>query len=481
MPIPPYVTPFDRHHDQNPFDRGSPMRALRVFVDQRLMVGDADGDGAFKGYATLPGGLPGYPEASAILRNYFKHEWVDGLFVTDDPEVVGGVVLDPPDIERNQLSFTIRRENSGVWTGIDYYSYRLEETKQLASRHMISHEEALGGVLFHHVATCAGSDVVVTHRKWLLAERGRVPDRCQYPARVVSPAEGLALVALFLRWRKQTFRIGEATLQWDATSMRWAAARAALPSWWRWRQACCIHSRMSGDRTLEALTESCLTRVSRTLAYRDLIHGLSSHDLRSDKDEMLGALDSLLYSLVGAFDATARVADICCELTTKKQDVGWQKANWRKKLAPPAPSLHEFVDQDAHMQNVFKIIRCLRNTIHNEALSSTGYSSSAGEQVLVRLPPDEERELLDLLGEDAPSWGLRPMPGSSIALDARLFIERIVPAAARALDGIMLKTPIAKLQGYTPKLEHPHRPDENWKFSPTTAHRLRLLYGLPAA
>jgi hypothetical protein len=47
-----------------------------------------------------------------------------------------------------------------------------------------------------------------------------------------------------------------------------------------------------------------------------------------------------------------------------------------------------------------------------------------------------------------------------------------------ALDLIMLRTPLNDMPEHQPGLDRPARVNAPWKFSDTTGHRLRLLYGI---
>jgi hypothetical protein len=75
-----------------------------------------------------------------------------------------------------------------------------------------------------------------------------------------------------------------------------------MPAFQRWNQGSRTWCDTNGDLTLESLNQTCLTRVSRAFKFRDNIFGLSATMIEHEPEEMLCELDSLLFTLVGAFD-----------------------------------------------------------------------------------------------------------------------------------------------------------------------------------
>lgn len=79
---------------------------------------------------------------------------------------------------------------------------------------------------------------------------------------------------------------------------------------------------------------------------------------------MLCELDSLLFSLVGAFDAAARAVDLILHLGTKGSACGWQYTDpkkWQSCLEGPAKELHDYTRAGTEMQRLFKVLRLMRN------------------------------------------------------------------------------------------------------------------------
>jgi hypothetical protein len=228
---------------------------------------------------------------------------------------------------------------------------------------------------------------------------------------------------------------------------------------------------------------------------------------------MLCELDSLLFSLVGAFDVAARIVNRVLGINTKGGEAAWQKDKWNKRLESLAPELYALIKPDSSMQVLFRILRWLRNTVHYEPLSLSR-SSSDGD--LITIPEDAQNALRGILragvdgfdtdslhihirsrsGAVAGKWlagtgrhtvrvtrvGAPPDPdplSGELMIDIRGFLNRIFPASIDALDGIMNSTPLDKCPGHVAEVDNPKRLNLPWNFSETTAQRLRLLYGLP--
>lgn len=485
------------------------------------MLGPVDGDGEFRGYPFTGGGSTGYPDAAAVLRSYLGHPAFEVLFVADELDKQGAVVFDQP-ADRDSLPVLVKTAISTRCTGISYYEEAVREASEMVARHHVDESEARTGVFLYRAGSVLEADLVITSREWLLAERGRPLGR--HLASIVSPDEALALMGLYLRWHSQHVIVGGAAVQWHPTTMRRSAAFVAMPAFERWNQAGRVWRGANGDLTLESLNQTCLTRVSRAFKFRDNIFGLSATMAGNEPEEMLCELDSLLFNLVGAFDVAALIVDRVLGLCSDPRDCGWQKttvskdpgrSGWQTRLQASAEALYSYTEADSEMQQVFKVLRWLRNSVHDEALGVI-----RDERVfVVTLPADAQRRLKaflkGFLDEEHSDWttvslgvrvqppggatATRWLPGTGhrsvtlrragapvsadalegqLVLDVRRFINKVFPAALTALNGIMQRTPLEQVPGYTRALEEPSRVILPWKFSDTTGHRLRMLYGI---
>lgn len=510
-----YVSPFLRSsRDPNPFDPVQAQR-LRLLIDQPLMSGPVDGQGEFTGYSFIGTGSTGFPDAAAVLRSYFAHPALEVLPVSDELAKEGDVVLGQPHPLPGYDTFSVQvKTATGIrYTGISYYSQAVDQATAVAARHGIDNREALDGVLLYHIGGDLEADLIVTGRPWLLTERGT--SHSKYLPNVVSAEEALGLIGLFLRWHHQPVIIGGAQTRWHATSMRQSAAYTCLPAFERWNQAgrSWHDNTADNDLTLESLNQTLLTRISRAFQFRDSIFALSATMTEHEPEEMLCELDSLLFSLVGAFDVAARITDELLGLSTPGV-YGWQNTapgRWQAKLEPHAKALFEHTKAGTGMQHAFEVLRCLRNSVHNEAIDLTRDDRT----FFLTIAPETQRKLRELLRQRHTNWtaaGLgvkvqppggatagKWLPGTgrynvtvrrtgapkpadpldgTLILDVRRLVNALFPACLNDLNTIMQLTPLTKVPGHTAALDTPSRVNLPWHYSDTTGHRLRMLYGV---
>jgi hypothetical protein len=119
----------------------------------------------------------------------------------------------------------------------------------------------------------------------------------------------------------------------------WIGARELLPSAWRWFAAYVQHSTGSGYDSLLFLSQSVLQRIQHALQARDKVHiGLNKPQNDDTANEVLSSLDVVLF-LMGAVDATARVAYAVLGLTGQPFPAGWQRNAWISDVTSTAPTL----------------------------------------------------------------------------------------------------------------------------------------------
>jgi hypothetical protein len=318
------------------------------------------------------------------------------------------------------------------------------------------------------------------------------------------------LIGLYLRWHEQPSIIGGSLIQWHPTAMRRCVAFTAMPAFERWNQAGRTWCDTNGDLTLETLNQTCLTRVSRAFHFRDNVNGLSVTMTDYEAEEMLSELDSLLYSLVGAFDVAARIVDHVLQLNTGGT-YSWQKKEWQRKLEVPAKELHDYTASGKEMHRTSEVLRWLRNSVHNEALGLTHDEGA----YLVTMSTNTQHQLRTFIQKGHPGWGVgalgvraisptgataaKWLPGTGrrtvtvgrtgatkaadpldgrLTFDVRRFVNKLFPACLTAVNEIMRLVPLNAVPGYTSDLDKPSRVNLPWKFSDTTGHRLRMLYGI---
>lgn len=512
MAIPVYVKPVLRQwQDPNRFDKSQPRRPLRIFLDQPIASGPVDGEGEICGYPFTGEGSTGFPPPDAVLRSLLDHQGFEILLVADQLEATGAVIFGDEAVPGNHDSFPFKVKTvTGVrYTGFPWYGEALTEIAQMAAKYRITEEDARAGVLLHRAGVVLEADLIVTSREWLLADRG-----LKRLEGVFSPEEGLALMGLYLRWHELPVIIGGAVVRWAPVSMGRSAAFTALPAFERWNQAARAWHAATGDLTLENLNQTCLTRIARAFKFRDGVYGLSATMAEDEPEEMLCELDSLLFSLVGAFDAAARAVDHILNLRTTGSQCGWQytrRNGWQSRLEEPAPELHGYTRSGTEMQRLFEVLRWMRNSVHYNALGLLHDDRS----YLVTIPLDTQEKLRELLRQSLAGWdkesvGIRvgppggvtaskwlpgtgrhsvtvrrtgaPLPADplegELAVDVRAFISKVFPACLTALNEIMMLAPLGRVPGYTQVLDDPPRTNLSWRYSDTTGHRLGMLYGI---
>jgi hypothetical protein len=515
MPLPLYAPPaFRRSPSPNPFARTHPAR-LRMLVDRPLLAGQVDGEGEFQGYPFLGGGSTGYPDSATVLRSYLGHPALEVMRLGDELNADGDVVLGEPDpvSGRDTFSFQVKTDTGTRYTGIDHYGEAEAEAATFASKYGIGVDEGLDGALLHRVGAELEVDLVVTGRDWLLNQCGRPYGGM--PTSIVSPDEALALIGLYLRWHSRPVIIGGAAARWHPTSMRHSAAYTSMPAFERWNQSGRRwHDRSpDGDLTLENLNRTLLTRVSRTFRFRDGVFALSVTMAGHEPEEMLCELDSLLFSLVGAFDVAARITDFILHMGGGRA-VGWQytgRGGWQTRIEPLAKDLYDYTAVGSEMQRTFQVLRWLRNSVHNEALNLT----TDDQEFYVTFEAETQNKFREFLREGHAGWssadlGIRVQPPGGatagkwlpgvgrhsvtvrragaprpadplqgeLVVEVRQLINKMFPTSLIILNQIIQLTPLNDVPGYGGGLDNPSRVSLPWQLSDTTGHRLRFLYGV---
>ena len=120
-------------------------------------------------------------------------------------------------------------------------------------------------------------------------------------------------------------------------------------------------------------------------------------------------------TLMGAVDATARVAHSVLGLTSPPHVAAWQRSSWIAKVTAAAPGLGALFQAGTDELNAHTILRLLRNSIHGEALQALAVGQGrCRDRTLVSLPASEEpvlRAAFTALG-GLPDWGVENLiPG----------------------------------------------------------------------
>jgi hypothetical protein len=304
-------------------------------------------------------------------------------------------------------------------------------------------------VLAAMVANAIGADLFITRRPYLYAMSWNAADGVTF----VDVGEALTAVALYLRAQRRyvTSRSldGRGTHTMNRGLFFWVGARELLPSAWRWFAGCVQHRTGSGDDSLLFLGQSVLQRVQRALQVRDEVHvELNKPQNNDTADEALSSLDVLLLLLMGAVDATARVARAVLGLSSPMYTAAWQRSGWLTEVVASAPTLGALFQAGTDDLHTLTILRLLRNSIHGAAMQPLGVRRGRQrDRTLVGLPASDEPELrtaFNALGGLA-AWGVEELIPGRLHFDPGVFLEELLPRVLGMLNRIMDETPVERL------------------------------------
>jgi len=302
-------------------------------------------------------------------------------------------------------------------------------------------------------ALAAHADLFVTDRPFLLQGEWSFSQRLN-----VAPVhEALAMVAHFLRSRGvyvawATPGNGHA-LHFDRDLYFWVAARAALPEGWRWHR----HLNASGSSTgrdTGLLGASTFQRITRVLRSRDsLVRHLSVPQNSATAEDALWDMDTIMLSLMGAFDATARVAHRALAIPDREWRAGWQRDQWLREVSLRNPALSALLTPASEAADTLVALGALRNTVHGAALQSVSVQRLGGgkreRETAVQLPHDQAVRLLQVLDRHGwgGQWGIDSWGDDQFLVNPGLVVEHLLTRSLCLLNQLMAATPVVQLQG----------------------------------
>ncbi|MEJ2871967.1 hypothetical protein WCD74_29705 [Actinomycetospora sp. OC33-EN08] len=300
-------------------------------------------------------------------------------------------------------------------------------------------------------AEAVDADVFITRRTYLLNHAHRFARGVD----CMTPEQALTVVGLFLRCRGQFLLAATwdgGRYEVDRGLFYWIGTRALLPASWRYFAGCIRADRPEIGASTLYLAQSTLRRLDRALRQRDLIHWSLNKPQRNDTaEDASAALDNVLQLLVGALDAAARVAHIVAGMPTETlHRVGWQKQQWRDGLREAFPDLVGFFAPGTPGEQLFLLLRLLRNSVHGEALqASVVHDAARGSSVGIGLPAMSIASLLSVMdnlgGEEV--WGVTIDGAGQAYVDPGIMVDQLVPLTAALLDNVMAHTPVEQVIG----------------------------------
>jgi len=333
------------------------------------------------------------------------------------------------------------------------------------------------------VAEAAGADLLITTKPILVSP----PVRLLRYTLALTPAEALPIVGLYLRTQRtfivERSRDFDDALHLNRGLLYWIATRALLPAGWRWMSACMQQSSASGDETLSWLSTALHTRVERALRTLDHVKALTLRPQHNDvADETLEMLDLLLFSLAGAFDASALVAARTLDVDATPSRTSWQHREFRGAIRHEHPALADIFAADSASLALLRVLTDLRNSVHGEAISPmiTSVQFERSKGLIVGLPrnrTDRLRNDFACLGGTA-AWGVVELTPGRLFAQPDTLAHQLVVRCVAVLDDLLSATPIDRL----PLVDRariqsaPPRDDQLW--SARTAERVLWQMGL---
>ncbi len=294
------------------------------------------------------------------------------------------------------------------------------------------------------------ADLFVTERPFLLDDEFRL---ARFTT-IVHPYHALPIVGLYLRMQNRYIvRRSHYVVDFLETPPRWmffwSAAHHVLPASRTWSSVCSVQVSSVEDDSLSHLDASLHQRIAGGLDARDrLLQVLSVPQGNQSGNDALTYLTQICLWLMGAFDVAAVVTDRCLSLNTREQQIAWQRADWQEKVAKIDPALAALVRSHSEGAYLLTIVREIRNSIHGEVLSSSGYKEGSGpDESLVGIPRSREAALLaaiDALG-GRETWGAKLLPPVGLSLLPGEFLEELITRSFRLLNSIMMATAAPRL------------------------------------
>lgn len=341
------------------------------------------------------------------------------------------------------------------------------------------------------VAACAArqihADLYVTNREYLHQLTRPIGQGVTF----CTPRDALALVGLYLRTQGEFLTWKDpgsnAVHRLDKRTYFWVGARELLSEGWRWYAACVGHA-VGQDLTSDAhdltyLGGAVFQRITRVLQARDnLLRAMNCKQDNNVAEDAMIALDTCLIFLMGALDASARVAHRVLGLPPGKvREAGWQRRDWLRSVEAVAPVLAE-VAADTPGSDIVTILSRLRNTVHAAGLQALAIGPRGHrEGTLAGLTCREGNQVLDAADRQGGRgvWGLQNLVEGRLHFDPGVLLEQLLPRVIGVMNKIMAATPVEQLARVSLKADDSLPPgDQDPAFGKQERQSIRWQLGM---
>lgn len=463
-PVWPEYTPPAR---STPFSPRPPLRQLIVAVDAEVLA-DVDEDALSP--LSLLAGLLTHPYVSVLRfaergppghvprrRHELMGEYVPGWIVLGEPA---------PDHQPVITGTEAGIHRGGIMgNGADVAEADTDNPAYAELGEADARARRRADAIAVQAALTARADLFLTRRAYLHALTWDLAGGVL----IATPEDSLPLVGLYLRSQGEfvVYRSidGGATSTFNRGLFYWVGTRELLPAGWRWFSACVRAS--SKDDSLVYLAQSVFQRVQRALLARDgALRALNAEPTNDTAEEALANLDIIVLELMGAVDATARVAHRALQLPGSERAAAWHRpGSWRRALVNASPELAAATAEGSRLASVLQILSRLRNSIHGAALDALSVQSDASrrEKTLVGLPHDDAMALVAAMDAiDGPgAWSVQELIPDRFHVEPGTLIERVVIETVGVLNELMSLTPVEQLPGSHLAEGHGGPPDDH--------------------
>jgi hypothetical protein len=143
---------------------------------------------------------------------------------------------------------------------------------------------------------------------------------------------------------------------------------------------------------------------------------------------------------MSAADALAKVADGILVTSVRPEYVGWQKGDWLKEITKKDAALGALFADSAQPAKALKVLRLLRNCIHDEGLDAVAVElGSRTRETWITLPSAQAAAITDAMIELEPlkKWGVHDGSAGSSLAEVGPLIETLLVESLSALRSVV--------------------------------------------